>query len=136
MAYMSQEKKKSIQAQLKLAIPAGWKWSLAVRNHSTIVLTIASAPVDIPAHIIEARKAASRPAPERRPDSVNPYYFNEQFTGDLLETFKKIFAALNDGNRDRSDTMTDYFVDVGWYVDVDLGRWDKPFVVTPSKVAA
>jgi hypothetical protein len=129
MAYMSQEKKQSIHAKLKAAIPASWKWSLAVRNHSTIVLTIASAPADIPAHMIETIRAAGREI-NHTPTDVNPYHWHEQFSGELLETFNKIFDALNDGNHDRSDYTTDYF-DVGWYVDVSLGRWDKKFVVTP-----
>jgi len=24
--------------------------------------------------------------------------------------------------------MTDYF-DVGWYISVNLGKWDKPYIV-------
>ena len=47
MAYMNQEKKARIAAALKTVIPPTWKWSLGVRNHSTITLTIASAPVDL-----------------------------------------------------------------------------------------
>ena len=31
---------------------------------------------------------------------------------------------MNVGNHDNSDPMTDYF-DVGWYISVNLGRWDK-----------
>jgi phenolic acid decarboxylase len=44
MAYVNQEKKAKI---LKKVMPKGWKYSLAVRNHSTIVCTIKSAPVDL-----------------------------------------------------------------------------------------
>jgi len=35
---------------------------------------------------------------------------------------------MNEGNHDNSDIMTDYF-DVGWYISVRLGKWDKPYVV-------
>jgi hypothetical protein len=37
-------------------------------------------------------------------------------------------TAMNDGNHDRSDIQTDYF-DVGWYVDVNIGRWNKPYIL-------
>jgi hypothetical protein len=35
---------------------------------------------------------------------------------------------LNTGNHDNSDSQTDYF-DVGWYVDVKVGKWNKPYIV-------
>ena len=35
---------------------------------------------------------------------------------------------MNDGNHDRSDPQSDYF-DVGWYVDVNIGKWNKPYTL-------
>jgi hypothetical protein len=32
------------------------------------------------------------------------------------------------GNHDRSDIQSDYF-DVGWYVDVNIGSWNRPYEV-------
>lgn len=145
MAYMSQEKKQSIHAALKKVMPKDWKWSLSVRNHSTIVLTIAAAPVDLCqewADCLNAQpRALSRPdvyAVRQRPDNVqvNPYYLETQFNASL-EVMEAAKACLYEGNHDRSDLQTDYF-DVGWYVDINLGRWDKPFVFTgqPMQEAA
>lgn len=117
MAYMNQERKASIHAALKRVIPKNWKWSLAVRHHSSIVLTIAAAPHQL----------------SNGHESLNPYHWERQhadkvdWTPEVVEIFKAIFSALNRGNHNNSDIMTDYF-DVGWYVEVDLGRWDKPFV--------
>ena len=54
MAYMNQEKKSKIAAALKGVVPDGWKYSLSVRNHSTIVMTITAAPFDL----IGAHKAS------------------------------------------------------------------------------
>ncbi len=136
MAWMNQEKKTAIAARLKTVVPAGWKYSLSVYNHSTIVMTISQAPVDIIGH-------AAGVSLERNPLDgwavnqkelrtywdVNPYHLNTQFKGGLLETFEKILAAMNEGNHDKSDMMTDYF-DVGWYVSIKVGRYDKPFVCT------
>ena len=47
MAYMNQEKKAIIKANLdKILKPLGIKYSLSVRNHSTITCTLQSSPID------------------------------------------------------------------------------------------
>lgn len=135
MAFMNQERKAQIAAELKKVMPRDWKYSLAIRHHSTIVLTIMTAPVDLMA-IYNKRVAESW---ERRGDKytpstyaqINEYHLDTQFSGELLATFQRIKAALNTGNHDNSDMMTDYF-DVGWYVDIHIGRWNKPFSVIPT----
>lgn len=121
MAYISQEQKAKIAALLKPIMPKGWKYSLSIHNHSSLTLTIASAPVDLPKVLYgESAKQAS----------VNPYHFDHQFKDkSYVDLFKKIVAALNLDNYDRSDIQTDYF-DVGHYVTLQFGRWDKPFKVT------
>jgi len=122
MAYMSQEKKKEIAALLKAAkINKSLKYSLAVRNHSTIVMNIYSGNIDF----LESFNRISG-----RNDNyidVNPYHYKRMFDGEALEILQKIFACLNDGNYDNSEPMVDYF-DVGWYVDVKVGNWDRPYV--------
>lgn len=131
MAYMNQEKKAAIAADLKTVIPSEWKYSLSVRHHSTIVLTIASAPFEL----IKAMKPSQwfDPATATWID-VNPYHYREHFADECVaDVFDRIFAALNKGNHDRSDSHTDYF-DVGWYVEVCLGRYNKPFVCTAKPV--
>lgn len=129
MAFMNQEKKAKIAAELKKVIPADWKWSLGVVHHSTIRLVVSAAPVDlIREHL---------PSPYLKPTDtylqLNEYHLEHAYAGELLETFKKIKEALNLGNWDKSDVQTDYF-DVGHYVDLHIGRWDKPFrfIETPE----
>jgi hypothetical protein len=136
MAYVDQSKKALIAAALKPVMPAGWKWSLAVQNHSTIVLTITSAPVDLLAEVKRVVDARAERRGEQPIDGktftnfdVNHYHLDTAFDGELLETFRKIVDALNTNNHDRSDIQSDHF-DVGHYVAVKLGRWNKPFVVT------
>lgn len=130
MAHMNQEKKARIAAALKLVMPKGWKYSLAVRNHSTIVLTISSAPIDILAE--RARVCAARNGlklqHEREHVNLNVYHLDKAFDGELLATFKAINKALNLDNHDRSDYMTDHF-DVGHYVEINVGTWNKAFMV-------
>jgi hypothetical protein len=60
---------------------------------------------------------------------INPYWYQDHCKDqELKETLSKILAAINSENHDNSDIMTDYF-DVGYYVDIRFGRWDKPFKV-------
>lgn len=132
MAFMSQDKKKIIAAELKKVMPKGWKYSLAVRHHSTIILNISAAPIDlIQGYNERATENQKRKGMTYTPSTyaqVNEHWLDTQFSGDLLKTFEAIKTALNNGNHDRSDIMTDYF-DVGWYVSIHIGRWDKPFQV-------
>ena len=135
MAYVDKEKKAKIAAALKRVVPKGWKYSLAVDHHSTIVMTIQSADVDL----IHAFK----PSPYYNPDEithhdVNPYHYESHLLDDspLLPLFDAIFGALNIDNFDNSDIQTDYF-HVGHYVRLHIGRWDKPFkYLAPLPVAA
>lgn len=63
---------------------------------------------------------------------VNPHHYRSHLADECVaDVFDRIFAALNTDNFDKSDIQTDYF-HVGHYVDVQLGRWNKPFVVTPG----
>lgn len=115
MAYMNQEKKAVIAANLKKVMPKDWKYSLSVDNHSSIVLTIKSAPVDLNTY---------------KHGQVNHYYLDDQFSGDTLDVMNKIKDALYSANyHNRSDIQSDYH-DVAYYVNIHLGKWNKPFVCT------
>lgn len=94
MAYMSQVQKKLIHTQLKKLIPPSWKWTLAVRNHSSLVLNIWSAPVDfmgaLHAHAYKHWEwkdkdkgvmSASAPIPPKY-CQINPYHWVEYFGAD------------------------------------------------------
>lgn len=134
MAYVSKEKKARIAAALKGIMPAGWKYSLAVRDMSTVVLTIYSAPFDL----LGAFKASPYFDPKTATYlDVTPYHYRSQLEDEAVaDVLEAIFGALNTDNHDRSDPMTDYF-DVGHYVELRIGRWDKPFRVTePAAVLA
>lgn len=124
MAYMSQEKKARIVAQLKNVVPSSWKWSVSVKHHSSIRLTISAAPIDLIAH----HKRNEYFTGKETYIQLNHYHLDHAYDGVLLETFTRITDALNTDNHDRSDIQTDYF-DVGHYVYIHIGRWDKPFQV-------
>lgn len=123
MAHMSQEKKKEIAAELKKVIPAGWKYSLGVDNHSTIVLNIMAAPVDL----MKLAKAAGYSSVCGV--QVNPHYMDRDFAGtEVGELFAKVQKVLYGcGYYDNSDIMIDHH-DTAYYVNVNIGKWNKPFV--------
>ena len=134
MAYITQEQKKKIHAILKATMPKDWKWSLSVRNHSTLTMTISQAPVDLVA--ICQKKNDEYAA--RRGDSaykvnghfeVNHYHFDESDWGYAGKVLKTALEGLHTDHYDKSDIMTDYF-NVSWYVGLQVGRWDKHFVNT------
>lgn len=121
MAWMNQERKAALAAGLKRVLPKGWKYSLAVRHHSTLVLTISEAPIDLGTQSLRSDEQKKRGYID-----VNQYHIDGVFSGKLLKTFTAIRDAMMVGNHDNSDPMTDYF-DVGWYIDINVGKWDKPF---------
>lgn len=128
MAYVSQDKKAKIKTALSKVVPKGWKYSLRVHNHTEIIMTISSAPLDL---VAEARKNDKPREYSDNHASVNHFHYMAQFEGNtyLQNTFGKIIDALNTDNFDKSDSQTDYF-HVGHYVNLHLGRWDKDFVNT------
>lgn len=133
MAYMSQERKAKIAPAVKAILKKyGVKGTLAVRSHSTLVLNIKSGMIDFIENYnktVEARPGGFRTgSPAENCLDVNPYWYNEHFSGKALKFIDEIMRAMNTGNHNNSRIEVDYF-DVGWYVDVNIGRWNKPYVL-------
>jgi hypothetical protein len=136
MAYMNQDKKAMISPVVKAILKKyKVKGTLAVRNHSTLVLNIKSGSIDFIDNFNNTVSNTSRylasPQNFRKAEGsldVNPYWYHEHFNGTALECLKEIMTAMNDGNHDNSDIQSDYF-DVGWYVDINIGQWNKPYEV-------
>jgi hypothetical protein len=142
MAYFNQERKSQKAPVIKAILKKyGVKGSLAVRNHSTFVLNIKSGSIDFIENYIktDADKNYGNKMDQNQIDyirknkalDVNPYWYQEHYTGKALSFLKEVFKAMNAGNHDNSDIQTDYF-DVGWYVDVNIGQWNKPYALEGS----
>ena len=128
MAYMNQERKAKLAPAVKaICKKYGVKATLSVSNYSTLSLNISSGPVDF-------IKSSERTGANRGYDylEVNTYWYRDHFDGVARDFLSEVIPAMNVGNHDRSDLMTDYF-DVGWYVRVNIGRWDKPYVLEQAK---
>jgi hypothetical protein len=133
MAYFSQENKKIVSAKLKPVLAAyGIKGSLSVRHHSTVVLNIKSGKIDFISNFNKVANENHRSYDNFRPAKdhidVNPYWYQAHFDSQAKKFFDEVFSTLNAGNHNNSDIQTDYF-DVGWYVDVNIGTWNKPYIL-------
>ena len=114
MAYMNQEKKAKIATKIKPLLKRyGLKGSLAVRNHSTIVLNLKSGKIDFGGDRIQ----------------VNTYWAHEHYSGVAKEFLVQAIKALKSADwYDESDAMTDYF-NTAYYVDINVGQWNKPYEI-------
>ena len=109
MAYMNKEKKEKLAPAVKaICAKYGVKGTLRIHNHSTLVLTVLSGKIDFFGSESEDKMG---------------------WTGEAKKFMDEVETAMNVGNHNNSDIMTDYF-DVGWYVRINVGEWDKPYIVT------
>ena len=132
MAYMSQERKAQIAPSVKaICKKYGVKASLSVRNHSTLSLTVTQGDIDFISNYLDTvgrTEHNQKWVGEKRHIDVNTYHYSKHFTGRALNFLTEVHTAMMQGNHDNSDIQSDYF-DVGWYVDVNIGRWDRPYAL-------
>lgn len=144
MAYMDASKKAKLAPQIKNVLAKyKMKGTIAVRNHMTLVVTIKSGALNL----IEDFNGGGREEWLQRGMTgwreatyvdVNPYHYRNHFKiARHVKFIEELIAAMNgagaDGvrNHNRSDIMTDYF-DVGWYIDINIGKWDAPYTVVKA----
>lgn len=141
MAHFTKEQKKAIAPKIaEIGKKYGVKATLAIRHHSTVVLNIASGEIDFIGNAKETE--ANDPYAQAQLDrlnggksmiedyiDVNQYHMDKHFTGKALEYLEEVYKVLMTGNYNNDDVQTDYF-DRGWYVDMNIGKWDKPYIFT------
>ena len=121
MAYVNQERKKSLEPRIKSILKKyGLKGSVSVRNLSTLVLTISKGTIDFIGNI---------DIPIMHGYMQVNHYIDRDFTGAAREALTELRDAMMIGNHNNSDIQSDYF-DVGWYISINIGRWDKPYKLT------
>lgn len=119
MAFMDQKKKAEIAQALVGLLPVDWKWSLKVRHHSTICLTITRLEYAFLQQLRKDTMNTIRATGFARIDTTH-----EVLGRDPELLLCKIVAVLNGGNHNRNQMEVDYH-DVGWYVDFHIGRSDS-----------
>mgnify|MGYP003333534708 CR=1 FL=1 len=140
MAYMSQERKAKLAPAIRAVCKKyNVKASIAVRNHSTLIVNIKQGEIDFIENFIEtdANVMHGRKMDQDRIDyirknrslDVNPYWFKEHYNGVAKEFLTEIFDAMYGSDYfDESDAQVDYF-HCSHYVDVNIGSWNKPYTV-------
>lgn len=109
---MNQETKKRIAPKVKNILNKyGMKGTLSVDNHSTLVLTLTSGAFDF------------SNMNDRRINTYHIQNYDEKFQ----PFFRELVNTMNEGNHDNSDIQSDYF-DVGWYIEIKIGKYNKPYV--------
>lgn len=123
MAYASRDLKAKLEPQIKaLAKEYGVKATMARHHASTIVLNIQKGNIDF----INDQKEDWTTS--KTYTTVYHKNVERQFKEGTkaLAFMKKAVAIIDQDNHDNSDIMSDYF-DVGYYVDINVGKWDKPY---------
>lgn len=114
MAYIKTEQVKSIRDQIKAAYPQ-YKWSISRRHHSTVVIILQES--DLPFDNVH--------------EQINEYWYKES---DKLNTKTKMVAQhvleiCNSVERCYDRNAGDPYADYGdstYFIDFDIGQWDKP----------
>jgi hypothetical protein len=127
MAYITKAEVQEKTIKLK-AIAKKYGITLSVKgsNSSTITVTIRKGKLDFIGNYRENLKQANVQLPPNL--DINPYWYQEYFTGTVLECLNEIHAVLREGYYDHSDIMTDYF-HCSWYLYVKIGTWNKPYLL-------
>lgn len=119
MAYVSKELAARVRKELKETFGKDYKFSVINEHHSCLNISLMSSHLEF--NFKEERDNYSQ---------LNHFYLQDSnvlVNQEQKDFFKKVNAIANDGNFDKSDSMTDYF-HVGWYVHLSIGKWDKPYV--------
>jgi hypothetical protein len=123
MAYVSQQLKKELAPSIKAVLKKyKMKGSIAVNNHSTLVVNIKSGAIDFQKDYLADNELHYQ---------VNPYWFETHYEGAAKSFLTELFAAMKPADKwyDKSDAMIDYF-NTAYYVDVNLGLWNRKYEVT------
>lgn len=118
MAYVSQEMKAQLAPTIKAVLKKyNMKGTLSVHHHSTLVLNIKSGVLDFGQD------------EHRGHINVNEYWIDQHYTGTAKDFLNEIYAAMKGPDFfDHSDAQTDYF-HRSHYIEINVGRWDKPYVM-------
>ena len=134
MAYMNQQRKKELAPGIKADLKKhGYKGSIAVNNHSTLVVNIKEGTADF----IGMANAKNKEIAERRGQryypndgyvQVNQYY--PEFYGEAEQFIEELVQAMKGTIwYDNSNSQIDYF-DTAYFIDINVGQWNKPYVCT------
>jgi hypothetical protein len=133
MAYISQDEKKALLPEINRVLKKyEMKGSVSIKHHSTLTVTLSTGRLDLIGNWFElqSKRLDRFDQITEKPTNldVSHHRLDSKFNGECLAFLSELFDAMKGLDwYDRSDMMTDYF-DVAHYVDVKVGRWNKPFI--------
>jgi hypothetical protein len=129
MAYMNKENATLIRNALKVAFP-NIKFAVRKDTHS-IHVTIASSDIDF-SDLDKKGVWGVKGYAQINQFHLHQYGRHKTLLAKIVDIIK---TAPADKWYDRSDSMSDYF-DTAFYIHLNVGAWDKPYVYVESKQAA
>ena len=126
MAYVSQNDKKDLAVGIKKVLKKyGMKGNIGVRNHMSLYVDVMSGPIDF-GNYTHGDKYIQ----------VNTYWIDDHYDGIAKDFLNDLKSAMK-GNKwyDNSNAQIDYF-DTAYYIDINIGKWNKPYQLNTTKVAA
>jgi hypothetical protein len=129
MAYMNKENATLIRNALKVAFP-NIKFAVRKDTHS-IHVTIASSDIDF-SDLDKEGVWGVKGYAQINQFHLHQYGRHETLLAKIVDIIK---TAPADKWYDRSDSMSDYF-DTAFYIHLNVGAWDKPYVYVENKQAA
>lgn len=141
MAYISQDEKSKLAPTIKAILKKyGVKGTLSIRNHSSLVLTLKSGKIDFIENYIATDTAKHYGQPMSADQvayirkngylDVNTYWIGDHYSGKAKAFLTEMKAAMEGPDFfNEDDVQTDYF-HRSHYVDINVGKWDKPYTVT------
>ncbi len=134
MAYVSQDMKAKLAPTIReICKKYGVKGSIAVRNHSTLVLNIRQGNIDFIGNF--NRTVSERPGgfrngnPAKDHIDVNTHWYQEHFDGRARAFLSEVIPAMEGPDYfDHSDIQSDYF-HRSHYIDINIGSWNKPYAL-------
>ena len=134
MAYVSQDMKAKLAPTIRaICKKYGVKGSIAVRNHSTLVLNIRQGNIDFIGNF--NRTVSERPGgfrngnPAKDHIDVNTSWYQEHFDGRARAFLAEVIPAMEGPDFfNNDDIQSDYF-NRSHYIDINIGSWDKPYAL-------
>lgn len=118
MAYITQEDKKELSIPIKAVLKKyNVKGTISIQHYCKLIVKIKSG-------IFKFEGLKAIPAY----GTLTFYHGSHKCCSEQENKFlKELHAVMNKGNYDNSNVYQDYH-DVGWYTQIQLGDYDKPYV--------
>ena len=120
MAYVSQKDKAELAPSIKAVLKKyKMKASIAVRNHSTLVVNIKSGAIDFSGNYTHGDNYIQ----------VNEYWIDDHYANNTVaKNFLNELLAAMKGPKyfNDDDIQSDYF-HRSHYTDINVGQWNKPY---------